>query len=84
MDTKLLRATDPHFLNIACSRAKHMLIVVGNFVALRKCADWNTVHEHAQKCGVLLDLKKDDFFISASFVLTVHGQIIICIYLKYI
>lgn len=31
VDKKPLRAKDPHFINVACSRAQHLLIVVGNF-----------------------------------------------------
>jgi hypothetical protein len=31
VDRKPLRAADPHFINVACSRAQHLLVVVGNF-----------------------------------------------------
>ena len=41
VDTKPLWAADPLFINVACSRSKHLLVVVGNFshgLAVNK--DW--------------------------------------------
>uniref|UniRef100_A0A0G4FU31 Helicase ATP-binding domain-containing protein n=1 Tax=Chromera velia CCMP2878 TaxID=1169474 RepID=A0A0G4FU31_9ALVE len=56
VDKKPLRASDPHFINVACSRAKHMLFVVGNFTALNQCEDWKAVYTHAKSMGVFLEV----------------------------
>ena len=38
------RASDPHFINVACSRSQHLLIIVGNFTnGLAGNSDWQYV-----------------------------------------
>lgn len=50
------RAADPHFINVACSRAKHLLVVVGNFtVGLAGNSDWQYVRSQAVKNGSYID-----------------------------
>ncbi|CAD7948317.1 unnamed protein product [Amoebophrya sp. A120] len=56
VDSNLSRAADPHFINVACSRAKHMLFLVGNFSALGKHPDWRCWLEEAQAEGVYINL----------------------------
>lgn len=56
VDTKPLRAADPHFINVASSRAKHLLVVVGNFShghAVDK--DWCYILQHARLNGTSVD-----------------------------
>jgi hypothetical protein len=60
VDTKPLRAADPHFINVACSRAKHVLIVCGNFTALRKSQDWSAIYTHAERYGRVLRVVSKD------------------------
>jgi hypothetical protein len=51
-DNKPLRAEDPHFINVACSRAQHLLVVVGNFTSgLATDRNWSFIHSRAQKSG---------------------------------
>ena len=52
VDNNPLRASDPHFINVACSRDQHLLIVVGNFSgALSPNEDWNYVKRQGQEIG---------------------------------
>lgn len=52
VDRKPLRAADPHFINVACSRAQHLLIIVGNFsCGLATSRDWSYVHNQAKEQG---------------------------------
>ena len=58
VDRKPLRAADPHFINVACSRAQHLLIVVGNFTdALVANSDWSFVLKKAKEFGSYLEHK---------------------------
>lgn len=55
VDRKPLRAADPHFINVACSRAQHLLVIVGNFSSgLKSSEDWKYVHQQAQENGSYL------------------------------
>ena len=52
VDRRPLRSADPHFINVACSRAQHLLIVVGNFTeGLASNSDWMHVKETAINQG---------------------------------
>jgi len=56
VDRKPLRAADPHFINVACSRAQHLLVVVGNFSqALASNEHWRHVWEKAKEMGSYID-----------------------------
>jgi hypothetical protein len=56
VDKSPLRAADPHFINVACSRAKHLLVVVGNFTrALASNDDWAYVQKMAKTNGSYID-----------------------------
>jgi hypothetical protein len=56
VDSKPLQAADPHFINVACSQAKHLLVVVGNFshgLAVNK--DWCYILRQARLTGTAVD-----------------------------
>ena len=56
VDRNPLRASDPHFINVACSRAQELLVVVGNFfTALRGSEDWSYILNKAQTEGSYID-----------------------------
>ncbi|CAB9497551.1 Regulator of nonsense transcripts 1 [Seminavis robusta] len=56
VDQKPQRAADPHFIDVACSRAQHLLIVVGNFTdALALDPNWSRVHARAVEEGTYLE-----------------------------
>ena len=50
------RSADPHFINVACSRAQHLLIIVGNFTnALSANSDWQYIQSQAIERGSYFD-----------------------------
>jgi hypothetical protein len=50
------RAADPHFINVACSRAQHLLVVVGNFTSgLANNAEWCYVQGQAKERGSYIE-----------------------------
>ena len=50
------RAADPHFINVACSRSQHLLIIVGNFTnGLAGNKDWDYIKNQAMECGSYID-----------------------------
>ena len=50
------RESDPHFINVACSRAKHLLVIIGNFtVRLASNGDWQEVKSHAKDHGCYIE-----------------------------
>lgn len=56
VDMKPLRAADPHFINVACSRAQHLLVVVGNFShGLMASDDWRFVQSQAKTNGSYIE-----------------------------
>jgi len=56
VDFKPLRAADPHLINVACSRAQHLLIVVGNISgALAENDDWKYVWDKSKELGSCMD-----------------------------
>lgn len=56
VDQKPLRSADPHFITVACSRAKHLLLVVGNFTnGLSTNSDWMFVRDQSIKEGSYID-----------------------------
>ena len=56
VDTKPLRAADPHFISVASSRAKHLLVVVGNFShGLAVDKDWCYILQQARLNGTSVD-----------------------------
>lgn len=56
VDTHPLRAADPCFINVACSRAQHLLVIVGNFKeALNQDPNWSKVRLTAVKDGTYLE-----------------------------
>jgi hypothetical protein len=56
VDKKPRRAADPHFINVACSRAQHLLVIVGNFsVGLASDPNWSFVRTCAQESGSYLE-----------------------------
>jgi len=55
VDTNPLRASDPHFINVACSLAQHLLVVVGNFSeGLASNEDWAYIRNQAELHGSYL------------------------------
>jgi len=56
VDQKPLRAADNHFICSACSRAQHLLIVVGNFSeGLAVNNDWKHIWSEAKQNGSVID-----------------------------
>lgn len=56
VDAKPLRAGDPHFINVACSRAQHLLIVVGNFTDALSCdPNWSRMKSKATEEGTYIE-----------------------------
>ena len=52
VDEKPLRARDPHFIDVACSRAQHLLVVAGNFTdGLASDPNWQLVRRCAEESG---------------------------------
>jgi len=50
------RAADPHFINVACSRSQHLLIIVGNFTSgLAGNSDWEYIKSQALVNGSYID-----------------------------
>jgi hypothetical protein len=42
--TSLSRVGDPHFINVACSRSKHLLVLMGNLADISRVDEnWKTV-----------------------------------------
>ena len=53
------RAGDPHFINVACSRSKHLLVIVGHVSSIaRKDVNWRTIYEHAEAVGLVFECKE--------------------------
>ena len=56
VDKKPLRASDPHFIDVACSRAQHLLVVVGNFTdGLASDPNWQLVRRYAEESGSYIE-----------------------------
>jgi hypothetical protein len=56
VDCNPLRAADPHFINVASSRAQHLLVVVGNFShALASNDDWRYIWQQAREHGSYIE-----------------------------
>jgi hypothetical protein len=73
-----LRAADPRFINVACSRAQHLLVVVGNFdCGLASSDDWHYVLSQATENGVCIEHSVTQTFSSSQADvepdLNIHG-----------
>lgn len=61
--SKPARAGDPHFINVAVSRAKRMLVLVGHISSIAKRdKNWRLVYEAARNGGCVLECESNADF----------------------